>query len=295
MESLSISSFVDSVDYSEYTTKQLLAIPLAILTLALVVLVGWYFVTGSPVLLGVDFAGGSGLRVQPTDQMENPRQQLSKAFSVEPDSIQRVPSDGSYVVTFRNSGDYQIQQAANEARQSGFKVLSSSTVSPSLGKEAQKTALIGFLVAFVGMSLLIFGLFRTFVPSVAVIISAFSDVVVPIAMMNLLGIRLTLGTVAALLLLVGYSVDSDMLLNDYVVRRRAQFGEAVYSAMDTGLTMTATSFVAMATMTVGATVLGIGLLRDIGLIITIGLAVDVMNTYLMNVGLLRYYRHKGSN
>jgi fructoselysine-6-P-deglycase FrlB-like protein len=145
----------------------------------------------------------------------------------------------------------------------------------------------------VGMSVVVFLLFRTFVPSIAVVVSAFSDVVIPIAVMNLLGIQLSLGTVAALLMLIGYSVDSDILLNNHVIRRGGGFYESAYSAMRTGVTMTLTSLSAVIVMTFVATFFGVGLLASIGTVLAIGLTADLMNTYLLNMSLLRWYKYEG--
>ncbi|CDK40130.1 protein-export membrane protein SecF [Halorubrum sp. AJ67] len=46
-------------------------------------------------------------------------------------------------------------------------------------------------------------------------------------------------------------------------------------------------------MAVVASVFGIGLLRDIGIILSVGLCADLMNTYLMNVSLLRWHKFEG--
>ena len=290
MDFTSIHGFVDSVDYNEYTNRQLLVVPLSVLALALVVVTYVFVTTGAPVGLGIDFSGGTEIRVAPEDSVSSPEETLSDAFSVEPSNIRNVPSDNSYVVTFSQSGEYDATQAQDEAQAAGFIVRASSSVSPAIGGEAQRFAVVGFGIAFGAMSILVFGLFRTFVPSIAVVASAFSDIIVPVALMNIFGIDLTLGTVAALLLLVGYSVDSDMLLNDYVVRRRGDVHTAVKSAMKTGLTMTITSLLAMSVLATGALLLGISILQDVGTIIAFGLAVDIMNTYMMNVALLRYFR-----
>ncbi|MFB6201950.1 MAG: protein translocase subunit SecF, partial [Halorhabdus sp.] len=165
--------------------------------------------------------------------------------------------------------------------------------SASFGQRAQQTALLGVAAAFVGMSILIFVVFRSFVPSIAVVASAFSDIMIPVALMNVLGIKLSLGAVAALLMLIGYSVDSDILLNNHVLRRRGGFYESTYRAMRTGVTMTLTSLSAMVVMTIVSRLFGIPLLPDIGLILVFGLAADLMNTYLMNVSLLRWYKYEG--
>jgi preprotein translocase subunit SecF len=291
MEALSTSRVIDALDYDEYSTAQLLAPPLAIFLLALTVLAGMLVVTGSPVGLGVEFVGGTELRVAETSASGG-QAALESAFAVSPDTIRRVPSDGTYVLTFKESG-YNVNNYEQAARDAGFDVRSSSQVAASFGSESQRLALIGLGAAFGGMSLIVFGLFRTFVPSVAVIASATSDIVVPLAVMALLGVNLSLGTVAALLMLIGYSVDSDILLNDYVIRRGGSFYESVEAAMETGITMTLTSLLAMVVLTVTAVLLGVPLLRDIGFVLSVGLTVDLMNTYMMNVEILRWYKFQG--
>jgi preprotein translocase subunit SecF len=287
---------VPEVDYTRYSNRQLAAVPVAILVLALVVIAGWYVFTGFPVDPGMEFTGGTELRI--TVEGDNPREQINDAFSAEPASMQSVPAgsgDGSgdtYVVSFRDI-DVSPTQLEDEARAAGFQVLSADTVSASFGSDTQTLAIGGIVVAFLGMSVLVFLMFRTFVPSIAVVLSAFSDIVVPIALMNLLGIELTLGTVAALLMLIGYSVDSDILLNNHILRRSGEFYESTQRAMRTGVTMTLTSMSAMAVMAVAATLVGIDLLAAIGTILVLGLATDLMNTYMLNLSLLRWYKFEG--
>ncbi len=288
---------VPVVDYTRYTNRQLVAVPLAMLAVALLVIGGWYVMTGAPANLGLEFVGGSELRIE--DPGGNAEQQIEDAFSAEPASVRQVPGDGTYIVSFtegtvETDGDEnQLTVLENEADAAGFTIQASSSVSPSFGANTQLIALGGIAVAFAGMSLLVFAMFRTIVPSVAVIASAFSDIMIPLAMMNLLGIDLTLGTVAALLMLIGYSVDSDILLNNSILRRSGDFYESTHRAMRTGVTMTLTSMAAMAVMTVTAYIFGIQIMTAIGIILVVGLAADLMNTYLLNVSLLRWYVYEG--
>ncbi|MEA1930277.1 MAG: protein translocase subunit SecF [Euryarchaeota archaeon] len=281
---------VPEVDYTQYSNRQLVAVPLALLAVALLVIVGWYVVTGAPANLGLEFTGGTELRIDVDG--ENPRQQIDEAFSVAPESVQEVDVDGSFVVTFQEGalGSSQIEEEANAA---GFNVLTVDSVDGSFGPEQGQLALGGVVAAFAGMSVLIFVIFRSFVPSIAIVISAFSDVMIPLAMMNLFGIDLTLGTVAALLMLIGYSVDSDILLNNSVLRQSGDFYESTRRAMRTGVTMTITSIAAMAVMTILASLFGIQIMQAIGFILVVGLLADLMNTYLVNVSLLRWYVYEG--
>ncbi|SFR92159.1 protein translocase subunit secF [Halomicrobium zhouii] len=285
---------VREVDYTEYSNRQLAAVPLAVLALAILILVGWsLFVTGAPtdpgapVTPGIDFTGGTELRVE----SDMTQQEVEASFDETVISVQGVVGSGdTYVVRLQSSDVQSIRQQAQSA---DMNVLSSASTAPSFGAGAQQTAVIGLVVAFTGMSLLVFGLFRTFVPSLAVVVSAFSDIIIPLAVMNFIGIKLSLGTVAALLMLIGYSVDSDILLNNHVLRRSGGFYESVYRAMETGITMTLTSIAAMTVMAIVATIFNIDLMADIGIVLVIGLSADLMNTYLLNLSLLRWYKYEG--
>jgi preprotein translocase subunit SecF len=278
---------VPDVDLSDYSMRQLVTPPLVVLAVALLVIAGWWVVTGTPVSLSIEFTGGTELVVQ-TDASQAA---VSDAFSKEVSSIRAIGTDGDrYLVTFQSTNQELLKQQANAA---GYEVVQSQSNSATFGQSTQRLALYGVAGAFVGMSIVVFLLFRTFVPSIAVVLSAFSDIVVPVALMNILGIKLSLGTVAALLMLIGYSVDSDILLNNHVLRRSGGFWESVHRAMRTGVTMTLTSISVMAVMAVVSYIFGIQLLTSIGVVLVFGLCTDLMNTYMMNVTLLRWYKFEG--
>ncbi|SFB71125.1 protein translocase subunit secF [Halobiforma haloterrestris] len=283
-------------DYTRYSNRQLAAVPLAVLAVALLVLSGSFLAYGAPVPLGMDFAGGAQLTVETTSS----EAQIQDAFSVEPHSIQSVVGENQYTVQFAGvEDDDVIQDLSNQAESNlepagdGSVVQSESTASASFAAQTQQTALLGIAVAFVGMSVIAFLLFRTFVPAVAIVLSAFSDLIIPLAFMSIAGIPLSLGTVAALLMLIGYSVDSDILLNNHILRRQGDFYESTHRAMRTGITMTVTSMMAMLVMGIAASLFGVDLLASIGIVLFVGLAADLMNTYMLNVSLLRWYKFHG--
>ncbi|WP_049969761.1 protein translocase subunit SecF [Haladaptatus cibarius] len=276
---------VPEVDYTRYSNRQLAAVPLAVLVLALLVLAGWWLTTGAPVTPGIEFTGGTEMRIQTTASQAEIEQSLN------PVSIAPAQSaDNVYIVTFQETNTQALE---SQAQQQGYEVTSVQSTSASFGANSQELALYGLAAAFVGMSILVFLMFRTFVPSIAIVISAFSDIVIPLALMNIFGIKLSLGTVAALLMLIGYSVDSDILLNNHILRRSGDFYESTYRAMRTGVTMTLTSISAMTVMALVAFFFGIDLLTSIGVVLVLGLATDLMNTYMLNLSLLRWYKYEG--
>jgi preprotein translocase subunit SecF len=147
------------------------------------------------------------------------------------------------------------------------------------------------------MAAVVFLIFRTAVPSLAVVLSALSDITIAAAFMNLAGIELSLGTVAALLMLIGYSVDSDILLTTRVLKRRGTVEEKMSRAMHTGITMTTTTLAALVVMylvstysyLVSSSLPQIPMLSDISIVLIFGLAADIMNTWLLNTAILRWH------
>ena len=276
---------VESFNFKKYSNKQLISLPLTLLLISLLILGGWYLSTGLPVNPGIEFTGGTEI----TLISEGGIDPIYSTFEWPIDSIRPIATQANaYIVTFQSS-TVQPGQLELVSINAGFDVLAVQSTSPSFGAESQKLALFGLAMAFTGMAIVVFFLFRKLIPSVAVVLSALGDIVVPLAIMNLLGIQLSLGTVAALLMLIGYSVDSDILLTNHILKRKGDFYESTYNAMRTGLTMTFTSLSAIVVMTIASFLFGVDLLTSIGVVLIFGLVVDLLNTYLLNFSLLRWY------
>ena len=106
----------------------------------------------------------------------------------------------------------------------------------------------------------------------------------------LFDIKLSTAGIAAILLLIGYSIDTDILLTTKLLKRRdGSIFERLYESMKTGLTMTTTTIVALTIAYFVATSL---VLKQMFLIIVVGLLFDVIMTYAMNAGLLVWYAKK---
>ncbi len=142
------------------------------------------------------------------------------------------------------------------------------------------------LAAIIIVSLL-YLYFRYSIPSIAVIVAAFSDILITLAVVNLLGIRVSTAGIAAFLMIIGYSVDTDVLLTTRVIRDKVgSVVERVHNALKTGLTMNMTT---LAAILIALIVTDSEVIKQIMTILLIGLFVDMINTWIQNVGILRYY------
>jgi preprotein translocase subunit SecF len=193
--------------------------------------------------------------------------------------------------------DNEIQRILEDSVTGSYSNVEIKQIGAIYGQELQNQALKAVVISFIGMAIVVFFIFRTFIPSMAVVFSAFSDIVIAAALMNIAGIELSLGTVAALLMIIGYSVDSDILLTTRLLKRRGGVADNITRAMHTGVTMTTTTLAALTVMylvstfsyLVTSSVSQINLLSDIAIVLIFGLAADLMNTWLLNTAILRWF------
>ncbi len=144
---------------------------------------------------------------------------------------------------------------------------------------------------FSGIILLISSYFyvRYSIPSMAVIASAFADIFMTLIVVNLLGIKISSAGIVAFLMLIGYSVDTDILLTTRTIKRdTGTLNKRIFESFKTGITMTLTSLFAIlaALIIVGSFS---SILSQIFTIMIIGLGFDIFNTWLTNVSIIKWY------
>ena len=159
----------------------------------------------------------------------------------------------------------------------------------TLSESFYKQLLIAILIAFVFMALVVFIIFRTFIPSAAVIISAFADILMTLVLVDLLGIKMSIAGIVAFLMLIGYSVDTDILLTTRMLKRHeGSVNERLSDSFKTGITMTITSIVAVGVALLVVKSFSV-ILTQIFTVLVIGLGFDIFNTWITNASILKWY------
>ena len=153
-----------------------------------------------------------------------------------------------------------------------------------------RTAFNVGIVAMVLITIVIFIFFRQVVPSAAVIASAGLDIVGALGLMALFQIPLTLSSIPALLMLIGYSVDTDVMLTTKLLKRREQSkDQRVYDSLITGLTMNATTIAALLAMLALSFTSQMLVVFEISAVLLFGLIIDLSSTWFMNAPVLLWY------
>ena len=276
--------------YANANYKHLMLIPLAVLLVSVGVLAYTHQTTGEWFARSAELRGGTQLTLIIEGDADVPSLQraLEQKFG---DATVRELGGVSGRGLLVSVGDADPVEVADVVKENGVVVsdFSYQQIGPALGEAFWRQSRVAFIIAFVFMAIVVFIAFRSFVPSIAVIQAAVTNVVGTLAVMQLLDIELSLASFAGLMLIIGYSVDTDILLTTRMLKRGGDVVSRVISAAKTGLTMTLTALIALFALYATATT---STLSDIAAVLIIALLIDVPATYLMNGGLIRWHLEK---
>ena len=276
--------------------KLLLLIPVAMLVCSLAYISIFYSANHDIMHKDVTLTGGTSLTVYSENlTVSDVEKALSQKF---PDAVIRsltdVQTGKQIAISIETSSEPDsLKKAVEESLGFSLDEKNSSVefTGNSLSQSFYTELLRAMLIAFVFMSIVIFILFRSPLPSFYVIACAFADIIIPLSIVDYFGLRISTAGIAAFLMLIGYSVDTDILLTTVVLKRKEEetLNKRILSAVKTGLTMTLT---ALATVLIAYFLSIAPTLKQIFLILAIGLVTDMIVTWLMNASLLKWYCEK---
>ena len=144
--------------------------------------------------------------------------------------------------------------------------------------------------SFILSAIVVFAVFRSVVPSFAVLFGAAADISITAGVMTLFGVPLTLASFAALLMLIGFSLDTDILLTTKVITRKEGMpAERAFEAMHTGFMMNLSTIAAFGVLMLLAMMLQIPTYYQIGAVAVIGAFADFAATWCVNAVMVLWY------
>ena len=281
--------------------KILLLIPIALIIFSLVYLVVMYNNTGDVMKKDITLTGGSSITIYEGNVSSQTalRDLSSKLPNLDVRSISGIGTSSQKALTIDTTADWDSAKVVLE-KYFGYPLIQGENVDveftgSTLSQSFYEQLLIAILVAFIFMSVVVFITFKTFVPSMAVIFSAFADILMALVAADLFGMKISTAGIVAFLMLIGYSVDTDILLTTRMLKRdEGTLNERIFGAFKTGVTMTLTSLFAVGFAWIVVQSFS-AVLAQIFAILVIGLFFDMVNTWITNVSILKFYveyKHK---
>jgi preprotein translocase subunit SecF len=173
---------------------------------------------------GVDFTGGTLVQVEFNEHVDaaNLRSVVEEAGFAGA-AIQGFGGDREYLIrlqTFEEvagQGEVERMLAALSAGfgEDGYTVLRVEAVGPKVGSELQRKAVLAILMSFV-LTLIYLAFRFEWRFGVAAVVATIHDILITFGFISLVGIEITLGTVAAILTIVGYSLNDTIVVFDRI-------------------------------------------------------------------------------
>ena len=265
--------------------------------------------------LGLEFKGGSELRVQGVTQMDNYEQRATDTVrkvtgSDDPISVTKLGTN-QVRIQAKNLGDNSAATTDNVSRalatEFGVPTASvdSSYIGPSWGKTVTNKALIALVVFLVLVSVVLALYFRTWAMAFSALVALLHDLAFTVGIYALTGFEVSPATMIGFLTILGYSIYDTVVVFDKVRENAAEafatgrrsYGQAAnYAVNQTLVRSINTSVVALlpilSLLVVGFTLLGPGTLLDLALVLFVGIAVGTYSSIFIATPLLVSLRNR---
>ena len=203
-------------------------------TSAAVLLIGIVSILGiNGIRKGIDFAGGTLLELHfdPAVQVEDIRSQLGRVpvgdaeIDLSKSEIKQFGSENDILIRVSESGaGTEVADGIMEVLKAGFVnsieemewIRRQEKVGPKIGSELSNAAVRAVLVALALILIYMAWRFHRFLYGIAAVIALFHDVLITLGLLSLFDIEITLAVVAALLAIVGYSLNDTIVVFDRI-------------------------------------------------------------------------------
>ncbi len=216
----------------------------------LLTIISLYLFFGVGFNLGIDFAGGSTAQIQ-YNKKEVPISEIRKLLAVDErfknSQVSRFGADNEIVIKIPFRNDLKSNEIDATLHQlllsSGdFTIRKLDVVGPKVGDELRKSAIISLVLAIIAM--MAYVSFRyEWRFALASIIALLHDVIITSASVIIFHIDLNLEVIAALLTLLGYSINDTIIIFDRIREKmlegkKMNIGEVLNEAISSTLPRT---------------------------------------------------------
>jgi len=182
---------------------------------AVIILIGLISIIFQGFNLGIDFAGGTLIQIRFDESISTTevRNVLSE-FNLSQSTIQNL-SGNEFVIRTEKINSEQRKGILSAFRENltDLEILRVETVGPVIGENLKKLALYAFLFAFIGIVLYITMRFE-FKFSIISILALSHDCLIVLGIFSLLQKEITISIIAAVLTIVGYSLNNTIVILD---------------------------------------------------------------------------------
>ncbi|NQU03467.1 MAG: protein translocase subunit SecF [Syntrophaceae bacterium] len=242
--------------------------------------------------LGIDFAGGTLVQIQFKNKTAvNEIRNALRANNLGSSVIQQFgyAGDNEFLIkTEKSSSEIKgISANISEALSSqfakeDFEVRRVEVVGPKVGKDLRQKGMLAILYAIVGILIYITWRFK-FRYAVGAILALIHDVVITVGIFSLLNKEFSLPIIAALLTIIGYSLNDTIVVYDRIrenikeIQRRT-LGDIINSSLNQILSRTVLTSVTTLLVVLALFFLGGAVIHDFAFALLVGIAIGTYSS-----------------
>ncbi len=231
--------------------------------------------------LGIDFESGSRVNIQANETLTNERvEEEFKSLGFEPESVVLAGKNDQANVAFKGVlSKEEIAKLNTHFEEKYGEPPSVSTVTPTVGRELAQNALIAVLIASVGIIIYVAIRFEWSM-AVSAVIALLHDAFMIIAIFSILRLEVDLPFIAAVLTIVGYSINDTIVTFDRIrenmklekVKTQEKLAGIVNRSIRETLTRSINTVLTVIIAAVALLIFGADSIRNFSIALLIGLA-----------------------
>jgi preprotein translocase subunit SecF len=259
--------------------------------------------------MSIDFAGGTTVQMKfekpVRDELPAIRNSIGSLNFGAPEIKTIGPAEHNEIQVTVRSKSNDVETVLKEIRgalerdmkENPFTVLRTENVGPKIGGELTRDAIVASTLALLAI-LIYVGVRFKLSYAVASVIPLFHDVCVVLGIFSMLNLELTLPFLAAVLTIIGYSLNDTIVVFDRIREnmksglRGKVFNDVVNSSINQTLSRTVITSVTTLFTVLALYILGSDSIKDFALALTIGVVVGTYSTLFIAVSILVWWQKK---
>ncbi len=258
--------------------------------------------------LSVDFVGGTTVQMKFQKPFHDDLTKIRNIIaelgfgSPEVKTIGQIANNELQVTVGKQGEGDEVSNAIKSALverypENSFEVRRVETVGPKIGGELKRDAIIATLLSLI--AILVYVGFRFNLPfGVASVIPLFHDVMITLTIFSLLNLEVSISFIAALLTIVGYSLNDTIVIFDRIREnlrgglKGKSFGDLVNASINQTLSRTFITSLTTLFVSFSIFLFGSDAIKDFALALTVGVAVGTYSTIFIATAILVNWHNK---
>ena len=277
---------------NHYNKFKILSVSLVVISLLLLIFKGLNF--------GIDFKGGTLIELRSTDSKINVsslRDNLSQ-MNLGDVSVKKFGNETDFLIKFENNENKKIiediKSNLDKSFGNSFNFRRVENVGPKVSAELLRSGIIAISVALVLMLIYIWIRFE-WQFSLGAILALFHDVIVTLGLFSLFGLEINLSIIAAVLTIVGYSMNDTVVIYDRIRENLLKYTKISISdvanlSINETLSRTIITSITTLLALISIYVLGGEILRGFSFAMILGVIIGTYSSIFVASPILKFFK-----